>query len=310
MVQRISKSSILLIVLATVYRLYCQLRSYGLRHGAIFGCPAHDERDHEIATKYHLPIRQVIDANVEIDVTKAAYTGDGILINSDFLNGLKVDEAKTAAIKRLEDLGSGRKAITYRLRDWGVSRQRYWGCPIPIIRCPSCGPVPVPEADLPVVLPEDVTFDKPGNPLDQHPTWKHVNCPQCGGKAERVTDTLDTFFESSWYFLRFCSPHSDKPFDRAAVDYWMPVDQYIGGVEHAVMHLLYSRFFTRALRKCGYLAFDEPFKALMTQGMVCHETYKDKSGHWLYPEEVKRLPNGSYVTVKDESPVTLDTLKR
>jgi leucyl-tRNA synthetase len=280
------------------------LMDYGT--GAIFGCPGHDERDHELASKYGLPIEQVIQPqDMDVSVQDAPYMGDGILINSDFLNGMSVDKAKQAMIQVLEEKGCGRKAITYRLRDWGVSRQRYWGCPIPIIRCETCGPVPVPAADLPVVLPEDVSFDKPGNPLDHHPTWKHVNCPQCGGKAQRVTDTLDTFFESSWYFLRFCSPHSKDPFDKAAVQYWMPVDQYIGGIEHAVMHLLYSRFFTRALRKCGYLAFDEPFKQLMTQGMVCHETYKDQAGHWLYPEEVKRLPDGGFVHGKDGSAVTL-----
>jgi leucyl-tRNA synthetase len=280
------------------------LMDYGT--GAIFGCPAHDERDHEFATKYGLPIRQVIQAPDQVlSVKDAAYTGDGILINSDFLNGMVVEQAKSAMIDALEKQSCGRRAITYRLRDWGVSRQRYWGCPIPIIRCPSCGAVPVPVAELPVVLPEDVTFDKPGNPLDHHPTWKHVDCPQCGGKAERVTDTLDTFFESSWYYLRFCSPHSSEPFDRDAVQYWMPVDQYIGGVEHAVMHLLYSRFFTRALRKCGYLEFDEPFKQLMTQGMVCHETYKDKDGHWLYPEQVKRQVNGAFVNVQDDSAVVV-----
>lgn len=280
------------------------LMDYGT--GAIFGCPAHDERDHEFATKYKLPITQVIKPEGdEISVIDEAYTGDGTLVNSDFLNGMTVTQAKKTMIKTLEESGSGRKAITYRLRDWGVSRQRYWGCPIPIIRCSDCGVVPVPESDLPVVLPEDVSFDKPGNPLDHHPTWKHVNCPKCGGKAERVTDTLDTFFESSWYYLRFCSPHSEQPFDKAAVKYWMPVDQYIGGVEHAVMHLLYSRFFTRALRKCGYLEFDEPFKQLMTQGMVCHETYKDKNGQWLSPEEITRLENGSFVKTVDHTPVTV-----
>lgn len=277
------------------------LMDYGT--GAIFGCPAHDERDHEFATKYSLPIKQVI--STDQDVQQQAYMDDGVLINSQFLDGLTVPQAKSTMIEVLEEKGLGRKAITYRLRDWGVSRQRYWGCPIPIIRCPSCGPVPVPEKDLPVVLPEDVSFDKPGNPLSNHPTWKHVNCPQCAGKAERVTDTLDTFFESSWYFLRFCSPHSKDPFDKQAVQYWMPVDQYIGGIEHAVMHLLYSRFFTRALRKCGYLNFDEPFKALMTQGMVCHETYKDQKGQWLYPEQVKRVGEGSYVAASDNTPVTL-----
>lgn len=287
-----------------VYIANFVLMDYGT--GSVFGCPAHDERDHEFATKYHLPITQVIQPEEgDIDVKKAAYTGDGTLIHSQFLDGLTVDEAKARVNQKLEELGAGRKAITYRLRDWGVSRQRYWGCPIPIIRCPSCGPVPVPTKDLPVVLPEDVTFDKPGNPLDHHPTWKHVNCPSCGGKAARVTDTLDTFFESSWYFLRFCSPQASDPFDRKDVDYWMPVDQYIGGIEHAVMHLLYSRFFTRALNKCGYLDFKEPFKQLMTQGMVCHETYKDHKGQWLNPEEIEKQEDGHFIKISDGSPVTV-----
>jgi leucyl-tRNA synthetase len=285
-----------------IYMANFVLMDYGT--GAIFGCPSGDERDHEFALKYKLPIIPVIQPFEEqVSVQEKAYTGDGTLINSEFLNGLTIDMAKQKMIQVLEDKGCGKQAITYRLRDWGVSRQRYWGCPIPMIRCPDCGAVPVPEADLPVVLPEDVTFDKPGNPLDHHPTWKHVNCPKCGGKASRVTDTLDTFFESSWYYLRFCSPHSEQPFDKEAVEYWMPVDQYIGGVEHAVMHLLYSRFFTRALRKCGYLTFDEPFKQLMTQGMVCHETYKDNKGQWLSPEEIKQQGNGSFVKLSDGTPV-------
>ncbi|MBP6985045.1 MAG: leucine--tRNA ligase [Alphaproteobacteria bacterium] len=287
-----------------VYIANFVLMDYGT--GAIFGCPAHDERDHEFAVKYKLPIQQVIqDPTGLADVQATAYTDDGLLMNSQFLNGLNVADAKASMIKKLEDLSLGRKAITYRLRDWGVSRQRYWGCPIPIIRCPDCGPVPVPQKDLPVVLPQDVTFDKPGNPLDHHPTWKHVNCPTCGTKATRVTDTLDTFFESSWYFLRFCSPQSLDPFDKESVKYWMSVDQYIGGIEHAVMHLLYSRFFTRALKKCGYLSFDEPFKQLMTQGMVCHETYKDTQGQWLTPEEVSKNDKGQFIKISDHTPVVV-----
>lgn len=277
------------------------LMDYGT--GAIFGCPGHDERDHAFAKKYHLPIIQVIQDDESSDINQQAYTDDGKLINSQFLNGLDVTTAKKKIIETLEEKAAGKRAITYRLRDWGVSRQRYWGCPIPIIRCPSCGPVSVSKEDLPIKLPEDVTFDKPGNPLDHHPTWKHVKCPECGEKAERVTDTLDTFFESSWYFLRFCSPHSRQPFEKAAVEYWMPVDQYIGGVEHAVMHLLYARFFTRALRKCGYLNFDEPFQHLMTQGMVCHETYQDQAGQWLYPEEVKQVDEKKFVKISDETAV-------
>jgi leucyl-tRNA synthetase len=188
--------------------------------------------------------------------------------------------------ERLEAAGSGERTIAYRLRDWGVSRQRYWGCPIPVIHCPDCGIVPVPENDLPVELPQDVDFAAPGNPLDRHPTWKHVACPQCGKPATRETDTFDTFFESSWYFLRFCSARAPVAFERDATAYWMPVDQYIGGVEHAVLHLLYSRFFMRALRECGYLDLDEPFAGLFTQGMVCHQTYQNAEGEWLFPEEV------------------------
>ena len=187
-----------------------------------------------------------------MSVDDAPYLEDGVAINSEFLNGLSVAEAKSEIIKRLVARNEGERAINYRLRDWGVSRQRYWGCPIPVIHCNACGIVPVPEKDLPVVLPEDVDFDKPGNPLDRHPTWKNVACPECGAAARRETDTFDTFFESSWYFARFCSPEvADQAFRRAAVDYWLPVDQYIGGIEHAVLHLLYSRFFTRALKKCG-----------------------------------------------------------
>jgi leucyl-tRNA synthetase len=224
-----------------------------------------------------------------------AYIEDGVLINSGFLDGLDVAAGKRAAIDKLADQGDGESAITFRLRDWGISRQRYWGCPIPVIHCPDCGVVPVPEADLPVRLPEDISFDQPGNPLTHHPSWKHVECPKCGGAAERETDTCDTFFDSAWYFARYCSPHSDMPFERDAADYWMPVDQYIGGVEHAVLHLLYSRFFTRALKKCGYLGIDEPFDGLFTQGMVCHETYQDAAGNWLFPEQVQPGPDGTMV---------------
>ena len=197
------------------------------------------------------------------------------------------DRAKCLVIKRLEALGAGEGTVNYRLRDWGVSRQRYWGCPIPVIHCEDCGVVPVPNEDLPVVLPEDVILDKPGNPLAHHPNWKHVDCPVCGKPAERETDTLDTFFESSWYFARFASPQADNiGFTKSAADYWLPVDQYIGGIEHAVLHLLYSRFFTRALRKCGYLDIEEPFAGLLTQGMVCHATYQDNNGNWLLPNNV------------------------
>lgn len=265
--------------------------------GAIFGCPAHDERDHEFALKYNLPITQVVkpkDGTV-IEIQKHAYTENdaGILFNSRFLDGLSVAEAKTAAIKELEKIKAGEGKTQYRLRDWGVSRQRYWGCPIPIIYCDDCGTVPVPKDQLPVELPEEVNLEKPGNPLDHHPTWKHVDCPKCGKKATRETDTFDTFFESSWYFARFCSPHSANGIDKEAANYWLPVDQYIGGIEHAVLHLLYSRFFTKALKKCGYLDIDEPFKALLTQGMVLHQSFRNKDGVWLFPEQVEHK-NGKY----------------
>lgn len=256
------------------------LMEYGA--GAVFGCPAHDERDFEFATKYGLEILEVVAGKD----SQLPYTGGGKLINSDFLNGLSVEDAKEAAIARLEHMGIGTRKINYRLRDWGISRQRYWGCPIPIIHCEACGAVPVPETDLPVKLPEDVTFDAPGNPLDHHPTWKHVACPKCAKAARRETDTFDTFFESSWYFARFASPDSPVGIDKKAADRWLPVDCYIGGIEHAVLHLLYSRFFTRVLKDCGYLSVSEPFKRLVTQGMICHETYKDaKTGEWLSPDE-------------------------
>jgi leucyl-tRNA synthetase len=271
------------------------LMEYG--SGAVFGCPAHDERDMEFARKYHLPVRCVVAPVGENPETFAAkleggniaYTDDGVAINSEFLNGLKVDAAKRAAIEELESLNLGKGTVQYRLRDWGVSRQRYWGCPIPIIHCDACGPVPVPDKDLPVTLPEDVTFDKPGNPLERHPTWKNVKCPSCGKDARRETDTFDTFFESSWYFARFCSPHvSDRPFNQVEAMKWLPVDQYIGGVEHAVLHLLYSRFFTRAMSDVGYLNLKEPFAGMFTQGMVCHETYRAADGAWLEPGAVSK----------------------
>jgi len=265
------------------------LMEYGT--GAIFGCPAHDQRDLEFARKYGLDVIPVV-APQETDaesfvIGDEAFTDDGVLINSAFLDGLGVEEAKSAIIERLDAADAGRRGVNYRLRDWGISRQRYWGCPIPVIHCVDCGIVPVPEGDLPVVLPEDADLDASGNPLDNHPTWKDAGCPACGKPARRETDTFDTFFESSWYFARFCSPHADTAFTREAADYWLPVDQYIGGIEHAVLHLLYSRFFTRALKQCGYLGIKEPFEGLLTQGMVCHETYRDENGKWLYPDEVE-----------------------
>ncbi|MBB4265980.1 leucine--tRNA ligase [Roseospira visakhapatnamensis] len=288
------------------------LMEYGT--GAIFGCPAHDQRDFDFARKYDLPILAVVAPRdtdpvafaADLTAGTEAFVGDGVAINSRFLDGLGVADAKRAVIERLESLGKGEGTVQYRLRDWGVSRQRYWGCPIPVIHCPSCGIVPVPEDQLPVTLPEDVTFDAPGNPLDRHPTWAHVDCPTCGTAARRETDTFDTFVESSWYFARFCAPHSDTvAFDRAAVDYWLPVDQYIGGVEHAVLHLLYSRFFMRALRDCGYLAGAEPFAGLFTQGMVTHETYQAADGSWLEPAEVERTDDGGARRLSDGAPVTV-----
>jgi len=271
-----------------VYVANFVLMEYGT--GAIFGCPAHDQRDFDFARKYELPIIPVVlPPNADpatFSVDDGAYVDDGTIFNSSFLNGLTVTEAKRAVGERLEALDLGERTIAYRLRDWGVSRQRYWGCPIPVIHCADCGIVPVPERDLPVELPEDVDFDTPGNPLDRHPTWKHVACPKCHGSATRETDTFDTFFESSWYFLRFCSARAPIAFERDAAQYWMPVDQYIGGVEHAVLHLLYSRFFMRALKECGYLDLEEPFAGLFTQGMVCHQTYQNAEGEWIFPEEV------------------------
>ena len=283
------------------------LMDYGT--GAIYGCPAHDQRDLDFARNYGLEVIPVVaptgaDAATFV-VGDEAQLEDGTLINSEFLNGLGVAEAKEECLRRLEAIGAGRREVNYRLRDWGVSRQRYWGCPIPVIHCGSCGVIPVPEEDLPVRLPEDVDLDAPGNPLDHHPSWKHADCPTCRRPALRETDTLDTFFESSWYFARFCSPAAVSAFTRQAVDYWMPVDQYIGGIEHAVLHLLYSRFFTRALKRCGYLGVDEPFAGLLTQGMVCHETYRSEDGKWLFPDDVERAPHGRVVRKGSGDPVTI-----
>src|SRR6516164_6277867 len=271
------------------------LMEYGT--GAIFGCPAHDQRDLDFVNKYGLGNTPVVcppnqDPKTFV-ITDTAYVGEGHMINSRFLDGMTIDEAKEEVAKRLEretrdNLPVAQRQVNYRLRDWGISRQRYWGCPIPIIHCDKCGTVPVPEKDLPVTLPEDVTFDKPGNPLDRHPTWKNAKCPQCGGGARRETDTMDTFVDSSWYFARFTDPwNTTVPTDRKTVDAWLPVDQYIGGIEHAILHLLYSRFFTRAMHKTGHAGIDEPFAGLFTQGMVVHETYRTKGGDWVMPAEVK-----------------------
>jgi leucyl-tRNA synthetase len=289
------------------------LMDYGT--GAIFGCPAHDQRDLDFARKYGLPVRPVVLPSGADPVTNAiadeAYTGPGRLYNSGFLDGLDIEAAKAAAIDRIEQMGLGQGATVYRLRDWGVSRQRYWGCPIPVIHCPSCGPQPVPEDQLPVVLPEDVTFDTPGNPLLRHPTWRHVACPSCGGAAERETDTLDTFVDSSWYFARFTDPKAAQPIDKAAADAWMPVDQYVGGVEHAVLHLLYARFITRALKDEGMLSVEEPFAGLFTQGMVTHETYRTtgNDARFISPAEVENQ-NGTLVEIATGLPVTVGGIEK
>ncbi|MBJ7447607.1 MAG: leucine--tRNA ligase [Brevundimonas sp.] len=285
------------------------LSTYG--SGAIFGCPAHDQRDFEFATKYGLPIMPVVKpdgAGDDFGVTDEAYTGPGTIFRSGFLDGLDVNAAKAEAIARLEAQDQGKGATLYRLRDWGVSRQRYWGCPIPIVHCPKCGAVPA--ADLPVELPKDVTFDTPGNPLDRHPTWKHVKCPSCGTDATRETDTLDTFVDSSWYFARFTDPTASEPISPNAADHWLPVDQYIGGVEHAVLHLLYARFISRALSDAGLMTVREPFAGLFTQGMVVHETYRRADGAWVEPTDVeltndagkrsaRQLSTGEALTIGD-----------
>ncbi|HEY0626106.1 MAG TPA: leucine--tRNA ligase [Allosphingosinicella sp.] len=265
------------------------LMDYGT--GAVFGVPGHDQRDYEFASKYGLPINRVVAASAEEasePIGSEAETGGGVIVNSRFLDGMEVEAAKAEVIRRAESEGWGKGTTVWRLRDWGVSRQRYWGTPIPIIHCEACGPVGVPKDQLPVVLPEDVTFDVPGNPLDRHPSWKHVSCPRCGAAAVRETDTLDTFVDSSWYFIRFASQPGHQPFEKADAEKWLPVGQYIGGVEHAILHLLYARFWTRALKRIGRLDIEEPFKGLFTQGMVTHETYRAGDGSWLSPDEVKR----------------------
>ncbi|MGZ9115039.1 MAG: leucine--tRNA ligase, partial [Brevundimonas sp.] len=287
------------------------LSEYGT--GAIFGCPAHDQRDLDFARKYDLPVIPVVrpdGAGDDFVVESEAYVGPGRLFHSDFMDGMEIEPAKAAAIARIESAGQGEGATIYRLRDWGVSRQRYWGCPIPVIHCAKCGPVGVPADQLPVELPKDVTFDTPGNPLDRHPTWKHVACPSCGGEAVRETDTLDTFVDSSWYFARFTDPTAAEPISQAAADRWLPVDQYIGGVEHAVLHLLYARFISRALSDAGLMSVREPFAGLFTQGMVVHETYRRADGAWVEPTDVeltneagkrsaRQLSTGEVLTIGD-----------
>jgi len=277
-----------------VYVANFVLMEYG--SGAIFGCPSGDQRDFDFANKYGLPVIPVVmpegaDA-ATFKVTAEPYVDDGVMLNSRFLDGMSNKEAFEEVASRLEKetldgKPVAKRKVNFRLRDWGVSRQRYWGCPIPMIHCDTCGVVPVPKEELPVKLPDDVDFDRPGNPLDRHPTWRHVKCPQCGADARRETDTMDTFVDSSWYFARFTSPHADSPVEKDVVNRWLPVDQYIGGIEHAILHLLYSRFFTRAMRDTGHLDLAEPFKGLFTQGMVVHETYRAEDGRWLTPAEVR-----------------------
>ncbi|WP_374550346.1 leucine--tRNA ligase [Sphingobium yanoikuyae] len=285
------------------------LMDYGT--GAVMGVPAHDQRDLDFARKYMLPVERVVALDGEADkpIHDEAYTGPGHLVNSRFLDGMAVEAAKAAVIARAEGEGWGAGKTVFRLRDWGVSRQRYWGTPIPVIHCDDCGVVGVPKDQLPVKLPEDVTFDIPGNPLDRHPTWKHVDCPSCGKAARRETDTLDTFADSSWYFIRFASQPDDKPFDRATVEQWLPVGQYIGGVEHAILHLLYARFWTRALQHMGQLGFAEPFTGLFTQGMVTHETYKAGDGSWLSPQEIKKSGD-DYIHIESGAPVTVGRVEK
>ncbi|MXP47740.1 leucine--tRNA ligase [Altererythrobacter luteolus] len=284
-----------------VYIANFVLMDYGT--GAIMAVPGHDQRDFEFATKYGLPIPRVVAASAD-DAAKPfageAEAGEGVLVNSGFLDGMDVDTAKREVISRIEAQGSGAGKTVWRLRDWGVSRQRYWGTPIPFIHCDKCGVVPAPKDSLPITLPEDVDFKTPGNPLVRHPTWKHTKCPECGGKAERETDTLDTFVDSSWYFLRFASQPGDKPFDRDEIAKWLPVEQYIGGIEHAILHLLYARFWTRALAHIGLIDVKEPFASLFTQGMVTHETYSRKTGGrevFYSPAEVDR--GGESAVLKD-----------
>jgi leucyl-tRNA synthetase len=297
------------------------LMDYGT--GAIFGCPAHDQRDLDFSRAYGLGHTLVVcpddrDAN-SFDIGDEAYVGDGHLIHSRFLNGLTPQAAQDEVIPRLEaelldGRPRGRRQVNFKLRDWGISRQRYWGCPIPIIHCESCGVVPVPPSQLPIELPPDVTFEAMGNPLDHHPTWKHVDCPKCGRAARRETDTMDTFVDSSWYFARFTDPtNEESPTTLSAVNHWLPVDQYIGGIEHAILHLLYSRFFTRAMKATGHVSLDEPFAGLFTQGMVVHETYRSADGAWLSPTEIRFSNEGSErkaFAIDDGRPVEIGAIEK
>ncbi|MCY1706765.1 leucine--tRNA ligase [Pannonibacter sp. SL95] len=295
------------------------LMDYGT--GAIFACPAHDQRDLDFARKYGLPVKPVVlpkDADpAAFTVADVAYTDDGTIFNSGFLDGLSIADAKETVARKLEAViidgaAQATRQVNYRLRDWGISRQRYWGCPIPVIHCDDCGVVPEKDENLPVKLPDDINFEKPGNPLDRHATWRHCSCPKCGKPARRETDTMDTFVDSSWYFARFTAPHHDQPTDPAAANGWLAVDQYIGGIEHAILHLLYSRFFTRAMQKVGALDLKEPFKGLFTQGMVTHETYKSVEGKWLSPAEVQFIEGEtrSAIEIATGAPVTIGSIEK
>ena len=287
-----------------VYIANFVLMDYGT--GALFGVPGHDQRDFEFANQYHLPIVRVVAPGAELasePIGEEAEKEPGVAVNSRFLDGLTTEQAAGEVIRRAEEAGWGKGTVQYRLRDWGVSRQRYWGTPIPIIHCASCGAVPVPRDQLPVTLPEDVDFRTPGNPLERHPSWKRVTCPSCGGAATRETDTLDTFVDSAWYFIRFASQPPGKPFDRTEAEKWLPVAQYIGGVEHAILHLLYARFWTRALQHLGEIGISEPFKGLFTQGMVTHETYRAGDGSWLSPDEVRK-DGDDWIHIESGQPVT------
>ena len=284
-----------------VYIANFVLSSYG--KGAIFGCPAHDQRDLDFARKYNLPVLPVVcPENLnkkDMVIENEAYIGEGKIINSKFLDELDIDEAKKVAINKLKELKIGKKEINYRLRDWGISRQRYWGCPIPILHREDGAIIPVPIDELPITLPEDIDFSQPGNPLEKHPTWKYTTCKETGLKAIRETDTFDTFIDSSWYFARFCELDNSKPINKDEANYWLPVDQYIGGIEHAILHLLYSRFFTRALKITGHLEIKEPFDGMFTQGMVCHETYSNEKGDWIEPKFVRKGDNKQDAHHKD-----------
>ena len=289
------------------------LMGYGT--GAIFGCPAHDQRDLDFARKYDLIVTPVVcptDQNPDtFSIKEEAYTGIGNLINSRFLDGLSIEEGKSEVIRRISEKGMGQATTNYRLRDWGVSRQRYWGCPIPVIHCEKCGVVAEKKENLPITLPKDVSFDKPGNPLDRHEEWRNCKCPSCGSDALRETDTMDTFVDSSWYYARFTAPDSMTPTSEKDANYWMNVDQYIGGVEHAILHLLYSRFFARAMNATGHLPKKaiEPFNALFTQGMVCHATYQDPNGKWLNPDDIKQSESGEFITLDGEKVTVGQSIK-